>query len=170
MLLIASIIWLESGGPVIFRQARCGANRQPFQILKFRTMRPVECEDERQATRNDQRITPFGRFLRRSSLDELPQLINVLRGDMSLVGPRPHAFWTDATYTPIIPGYERRYAVRPGLTGLAQVRGYRGETDYQLMARRVEYDLEYIENCSLRTDLAILVRTAIGVWFQDTAY
>ena len=171
MLLIAGIIRLESGSPVIFRQPRYGLNRQRFQILKFRTMHPVSGDIERQATRNDRRVTRVGRFLRRSSLDELPQLINVLRGDMSLVGPRPHACWTDATYAPMIPAYNRRYVVRPGLTGLAQVRGYRGETtDDRLMMRRVEYDLEYIETCSLRTDLAILARTAIGIWFQNTAY
>ena len=139
---------------------------------KFRTMRV--CEDGHtvaQAQRNDPRVTRFGSFLRRTSLDELPQLFNVLSGTMSLVGPRPHAVSHNEEYRKVIAGYMLRHKVRPGITGWAQVNGYRGETEtVEKMQRRVEYDLDYLRNWSLRLDLNILVRTALLVWRDRNAY
>ena len=159
--LIALLIRLDSPGPVFFRQRRYGFNQQMFRIIKFRTMVTLDDgEVVRQACRNDGRITRIGRWLRRWNIDELPQLINVLRGDMSLVGPRPHALSHDHTYEQRIALYARRHNVKPGITGWAQVNGLRGATDTdEKMRRRVDYDLYYIDNWSLLFDLKILLYT-----------
>jgi exopolysaccharide biosynthesis polyprenyl glycosylphosphotransferase len=168
MLLFAVLIRYESRGPVLFRQQRVGRNGALFTIWKFRTMYVHAAPEARlcQARRSDPRVTCIGGWLRRTSADELPQLLNVLRGEMSLVGPRPHAPGTCAAGIPfeqVTPRYTARHSVRPGMTGLAQVRGWRGETDTtQKLLRRVDCDLEYIENWSLSGDIAILLRT-VGV-------
>jgi putative colanic acid biosynthesis UDP-glucose lipid carrier transferase len=158
---IAVAIRLDSPGPVIFRQARLGWGGKRFHIWKFRSM--VVHDDQGrvvQAARGDPRVTRVGAFLRRTSLDELPQIVNVIRGEMSLVGPRPHAVQHDLEYAQQIAHYFARHNIKPGITGLAQVRGYRGETrDLAMMLLRVESDIEYINNWSLWSDLAILVRT-----------
>jgi len=171
--LIALVIKLDSPGPVIFKQLRHGFNNQVFEVYKFRSMTVEDSAstEVRQATKNDRRVTRVGRFLRRSSLDELPQLFNVLFGHMSIVGPRPHAIQHNLEFGAIILEYFGRHNVKPGITGWAQVNGLRGETDtVDKMHRRVEYDLDYIENWSLMLDLKILVMTAFAVWFQETAY
>lgn len=172
MFLIGLAVRLESKGPALFRQRRNGFNQEVITILKFRTMTVMEDSDIIiQAGKNDTRITRLGRFLRRSSLDELPQLINVLRGDMSLVGPRPHAIAHNSHYSKIIGHYVNRHRVKPGMTGLAQVNGFRGETDTpEKMEARVKYDLYYIENWSLILDVKIIFRTLLVVLFQRTAY
>lgn len=166
LLLIGAAVKLDSPGPVFFRQERTGFNGKRFRIWKFRTMFVHEPESGviKQAERNDPRVTRVGAFLRRTSLDELPQLLNVLAGDMSLVGPRPHAIQHDAEYSRRIADYFARHKIKPGMTGLAQVRGYRGETrDIDLMIQRVESDIEYINHWSLWLDLTILLRTATVV-------
>jgi len=172
MLLIAVAIKLGSPGPVIFRQVRYGVDGQPITVLKFRTM--TVCEDGDhvpQACRGDRRVTPFGAFLRRTSLDELPQFFNVLRGDMSIVGPRPHARAHAEYYRRLIPNYVLRHKIRPGITGWAQVNGWRGETDeLYKMEKRIEFDLEYIRNWSLWFDLRIVVRTVFHVLFAKDVY
>jgi len=161
MALIALAIKLEGPGPVLFRQKRGGLNHSVFQVLKFRTMRVMEeGAAVTQATRNDTRVTRVGRFLRKTSLDELPQLVNIVLGDMSLVGPRPHALVHDEHYGEMLERYANRHQVKPGLTGWAQVNGFRGETlNPDDMRRRVEYDLEYIDHWSLLFDLKILAVT-----------
>ena len=173
MLLTALAIKLDSKGPVFFRQARYGFNNGAFSVLKFRTMHINRKDEDNvpQATRDDPRVTRVGRFLRRTSLDELPQLINVLQGTMSLVGPRPHAVPHNEEYSSIIEGYSSRHKVKPGITGWAQVNGYRGETDTpDKMKARVEHDVWYIENWSLLRDFYILILTAYVVWGQKNAY
>lgn len=176
MVLVAAIIRLTSGGPALFRQQRIGLHGRPFVMLKFRTMRdapenPGYC---RQATRRDPRVTRIGALLRRTSFDEFPQLLNVLAGSMSLVGPRPHAPGTCAAGRPfeaITQHYAARHRVKPGMTGLAQVRGWRGETDTEeKLLRRVDCDLEYIANWSLGRDLLILCRTIVTVLRMPNAY
>lgn len=158
---IAVAIRLESSGPAIFRQHRGGLHGRPFVILKFRTMRALDDgEIIVQATTNDPRITPVGALLRRSSMDELPQLWNVLKGDMSFVGPRPHALAHDDFYGQLIANYHLRFLARPGLTGMAQVAGLRGETaELGQMADRVRLDLRYVEEWSLLLDLKLLLGT-----------
>lgn len=171
--LIAVAIKLDSPGPVIFKQRRHGFNNQVFEVWKFRSMTMADSAstEVKQATRNDARVTRIGRFLRRSSLDELPQLFNVLFGHMSIVGPRPHAVKHNLEFSAIISEYYGRHNVKPGITGWAQVNGLRGETDtVDKMQRRVQHDLHYIEHWSLMLDLKILVMTAFAVWFQKTAY
>jgi Undecaprenyl-phosphate glucose phosphotransferase len=172
LLVIAVLIRLESPGPILFRQKRIGLNGQSFSIFKFRTMFVTEDGPSiRQATVNDVRITHVGRRLRRSSLDEVPQLINVLRGEMSLVGPRPHAEVHDSTFDAALGYYGWRRNVKPGITGWAQVNGCRGETaDNKSISRRVDYDLWYAENWSLGLDLRILVRTLPVVFGARNAY
>lgn len=176
MLVIAAAIRLTSEGPALFRQERIGLNGRRFVMLKFRTMHDVvESPDEwSQAIRQDPRVTRIGGWLRRSSVDEFPQLLNVLAGSMSLVGPRPHAPGTRAGGKPfeaISQHYDARHAVKPGMTGLAQVRGWRGETDTEeKLLRRVDSDLEYIANWSLGHDLLILSRTIITVLHMLNAY
>jgi putative colanic acid biosynthesis UDP-glucose lipid carrier transferase len=164
--LIALAIRIFDGGPVIFRQRRGGFQGEEFDVYKFRTMRVHDDgATVSQATRNDPRVTPLGRILRRTSLDELPQFFNVLKGEMSIVGPRPHSIVHDSLYAPQIDGYLSRYRVKPGLTGWAQANGLRGETDtIEKMRQRVDYDLHYIENWSLMLDFRIIMMT-IGVIF-----
>jgi exopolysaccharide biosynthesis polyprenyl glycosylphosphotransferase len=162
--MIALAIRLDSRGPAFFLQRRYGFNQQPFRIFKFRTMMTMDDGDVvRQAAKHDPRITRVGRFLRRWNLDELPQLVNVLRGEMSLVGPRPHALAHDHEFERRIALYARRHNVKPGITGLAQVNGLRGETSTDdKMRRRVEMDLAYIDDWSMWLDLRIVVQTVIS--------
>jgi len=172
MLAIAAAIKLTSPGPVIFKQRRYGLDGEPFAVHKFRTMTVTENGGRIvQATRNDPRVTPLGRFLRRTSLDELPQLLNVLSGTMSLVGPRPHAVAHNEEYRKLINGYMVRHKVTPGITGLAQVNGCRGETaTLDDMKRRVEYDLEYMRHWCWALDLKILVKTVALLFRDERAY
>ncbi len=172
MLIAAIAIKLDSAGPVIFRQTRNGYNGRPFDILKFRTMTVLENGDcVKQAARDDNRITRVGTWLRRTSIDELPQLFNVIKGDMSVVGPRPHATSHDSHFDKNIANYSFRQRMRPGLTGLAQVNGCRGETPtLNSMERRVDFDLEYIENWSLRLDFVITLRTLVTIVRGQNAY
>ena len=160
LLLIAILIRLDSRGPSLFRQKRYGFNQEAFRVFKFRSMRTDAGSAFRQATRDDDRITRIGRILRRTNLDELPQLLNVIRGDMSLVGPRPHALAHDRSFERRIALYARRHNVKPGITGWAQVNGFRGETlSDAAMEARVQADLHYIDNWSLWLDITILFRT-----------
>jgi len=173
LLLLALLIKLDSRGPALFRQPRYGQNNRVFNVYKFRSMRqdaPVSAEI-RQATRDDPRVTRLGRFLRRSSLDELPQLLNVIKGEMSLIGPRPHAVPHNIKYAGLIDEYHARHNLKPGITGWAQVNGLRGETDTDdKMRRRVEFDLYYVENWSFMLDVKIIWMTLFKVWTQDSAY
>ncbi len=173
MLLVGLAVKLTSGGPVLFRQRRYGLNGEEILVYKFRTMNV--CEDGavvRQAAKDDQRVTWLGRWLRRTSIDELPQLLNVLQGKMSVVGPRPHAIAHNEQYRKLISGYMIRHKVRPGMTGWAQVNGLRGETKtLETMSERVRYDLEYLRNWSPWLDIKILARTlAIVVRDQKNAH
>nr|WP_289109548.1 undecaprenyl-phosphate glucose phosphotransferase [uncultured Halomonas sp.] len=162
MLLIAGLIKWKMGGPVLFKQYRHGIDGKRFRIYKFRTMSIHHAKHTQQACYGDPRITPLGAFLRRTSLDELPQLYNVLQGRMSLVGPRPHAMDHNEYYKDVIEDYMQRHRVKPGMTGWAQVHGWRGNTEQlQDMKKRVEYDLYYIDNWSLGLDLKILVMTLV---------
>jgi putative colanic acid biosynthesis UDP-glucose lipid carrier transferase len=172
MLLIALLVRLSSPGPSIFKQRRYGLDGREIIVYKFRTMRVTEDGDSiRQATKTDSRITPLGRLLRRSSLDELPQLLNVLQGRMSLVGPRPHAVAHNEQYRKLIKGYMLRHKVAPGMTGLAQVHGMRGETQtLEQMEARIKYDLEYLRNWSPLLDLKILFKTLLIVVRGEKAY
>ncbi len=172
LLAIGIAIAVDSRGPLLFRQQRLGYRGRPFQIVKFRTMTVMEDGAEiPQAQRNDQRMTPVGRWLRRSSLDELPQLWNVLRGEMSIVGPRPHAAAHDALYARLIENYEVRQHVKPGITGWAQVHGLRGATpNIDLMYRRIEMDIWYACNCSLELDAQVLFKTVGAVLGQENAF
>lgn len=168
MVLVAVAIKMDTRGPVFFRQKRHGYNQRPFRITKFRTMTTLDDGPViRQATVNDSRITRVGALLRRTNLDELPQLFDVLRGDMSLVGPRPHALAHDWEYESKIPAYARRHNIKPGLTGWAQIHGLRGETDTDdKMRARVEHDLYYIDHWSLLLDIRIIMTTI----FSSRAY
>jgi putative colanic acid biosynthesis UDP-glucose lipid carrier transferase len=172
LLTVATMIRLESPGPAIFRQRRTGYRGRTFTILKFRTMTVTEdSETVRHATKGDTRVTVIGSMLRKLSIDELPQLWNVLRGDMSIVGPRPHALAHDAHYGALIPAYTARFRARPGLTGYAQVNGFRGEIeDVRGMGDRVAADNNYIEGWSMALDLAILVRTMPLIFADPNAY
>jgi putative colanic acid biosynthesis UDP-glucose lipid carrier transferase len=172
LLLAALLIKLESPGPVLFRQTRGGLNGRTFTIYKLRSMRCEENGDKVvQASRNDDRITKSGRFLRSTSIDELPQLINVLKGDMSLVGPRPHAMAHDAYYGALISTYNMRFQAKPGLTGLAQIRGLRGgTTDVEDMAARIKADIAYIDGWSLMSDIRILLLTVPHLLLAENAY
>jgi Undecaprenyl-phosphate glucose phosphotransferase len=172
LLAISLAVWIDSPGQILFRQRRGGFNGRAFQILKFRTMHVIEDGSViTQATRHDDRVTRIGRWLRRTSLDELPQLINVVLGDMSLVGPRPHALAHDGQYGALISSYPCRHHVKPGITGWAQVNGLRGETPaLGLMKRRVELDLWYVSNWSLWLDLRILVLTVREVLRSRNAF
>lgn len=172
LVLIAILIRLESPGPVLFRQRRTGYGGETFTIFKFRTMAAAEDGPiVLQATRHDCRATRLGRFLRRTSIDELPNLINVLRGEMSLVGPRPHAVAHDRYWAMLVPEYEGRFMTKPGLTGLAQVEGFRGETpNIDSMSARVSYDLRYIRTWSVWLDFKIIFRTLMIGPFDPAAY
>ena len=173
MFLIAMGIKLTSRGPIFFVQKRWGWNGKEITVYKFRTM-VVHQEDDgciRQATIHDVRVTSFGSFLRRTSLDELPQFFNVLQGRMSIVGPRPHAVSHNEYYKELIPRYMLRHKVKPGITGWAQVNGYRGETDtVEKMQKRIELDLYYIENMSIFFDLEIIIRTVHAIFFDKNAH
>ncbi|WP_222875556.1 sugar transferase [Terrihabitans soli] len=164
--LIAIAIKLDSPGPVFFRQERYGRGCKIFRMFKFRSMVCMESTGAFvQASQDDCRITRVGRFLRATSLDELPQLINVLRGEMSVVGPRPHAVAMDDYFAASFPNYMSRYLVRPGLTGLAQISGYRGPTvGLEPIRRRVKCDLAYIRRWSLLSDMKVLVRTPLSLF------
>ena len=172
LLAIAIGVKLSSPGPILFKQRRYGLDGRKIVVYKFRSMTVAEDGDiVRQATRNDSRITRFGAFLRRTSLDELPQFINVLQGRMSVVGPRPHAVAHNEMYRKLIRGYMIRHKVRPGITGLAQVRGFRGETDtVEKMKARIEHDLQYLRNWSLLLDLQIILKTIVVVLGGRNAY
>lgn len=172
MALIAMLVRLTSPGPAIFKQRRYGLDGQEIIVYKFRTMTVTEDGDSiKQAGKTDSRITPIGRLLRRTSLDELPQLLNVLQGRMSLVGPRPHAVAHNELYRKLIKGYMLRHKVAPGMTGLAQVHGMRGETQtLEQMEARLKYDLEYLRNWSPLLDLKILGKTLLIVARGDNAY
>jgi exopolysaccharide biosynthesis polyprenyl glycosylphosphotransferase len=174
VLLVLSPVWIclavwiaaTSHGGVFFRQRRTGLDGREFDMLKFRSMVVNDEADTLQAGNNDPRITPVGRFLRRSSLDEIPQLINVLKGDMSIIGPRPHMIMHTYYYSPLIPDYMRRHEMRPGLTGYAQIMGFRGATPTVAdMAARVKADLYYIDHFSLALDVKIFFLT---VWKMIT--
>jgi len=173
LLAIAIAVKLSSRGPVLFRQKRKGADGRVFTIYKFRSMRlhPETPGTLAQATRHDARITRLGAFLRRTSLDELPQFFNVLRGDMSVVGPRPHALEHDDLYQKVVAGYIQRYRIKPGITGWAQINGFRGETDkIEKMERRVEHDLYYLGNWSFALDMRIIAATIVKGLVHNNAY
>lgn len=172
LLAIAIAVKLTSRGPAIFKQYRYGLDGREILVYKFRTMIVTEnSEDILQATRNDPRVTPLGAFLRRYSLDELPQLFNVLQGRMSMVGPRPHAVAHNETYRKLIKGYMIRHKVLPGITGLAQVNGLRGETsEVEQMEKRIESDLEYLRHWSLQLDIQIIFKTIMVVLRNNNAY
>jgi exopolysaccharide biosynthesis polyprenyl glycosylphosphotransferase len=175
VLVAAAAIKLEDRGPVLFKQKRVGRRNQHFSIYKLRTMKVERADGEgnRSASKGDDRVTRVGRFLRRSSIDELPQLLNVLRGDMSLVGPRPHAIGSlagDKLFWEVDPRYWQRHSLRPGLTGLAQVRGFRGATDHEIdLTSRLQADLEYIAGWTIWRDLRILAATT-RVMVHDRAF
>ena len=176
MVMVALAIRIDSPGPALFRQRRTGLGNRDFAMLKFRTMHVAACDPRggAQTSPGDPRLTRLGSFLRRTSLDELPQLLNVLGGQMALVGPRPHAPDTRAggrLFHEVMEDYPARHVVKPGITGLAQVRGLRGPTRTEdALIRRVEADFEYIARCSLALDAAILLRTAICVLRMKNAY
>jgi Undecaprenyl-phosphate glucose phosphotransferase len=173
LLAIAAAVKLTSPGPILFRQKRHGWGAREIEIYKFRTMvqTPNAGEHALQARRNDPRVTRIGRFLRRTSLDELPQFINVLQGRMSIVGPRPHPLWLSRQHMELIDAYMKRHKVKPGITGWAQINGFRGETDtLEKMQKRVEYDLYYIENWSLWFDIKIILMTPLSGFTHRNAY
>ena len=172
LLVLAIGVKMSSPGPIIFRQRRTGLDGEIIEVYKFRSMRTTEDGAVvKQATRDDPRITPFGAVIRKTSLDELPQFVNVLQGRMSIVGPRPHAVAHNEQYRKLVKAYMARHKVKPGITGWAQVNGLRGETDtVDKMAARVEYDLEYLRNWSVGLDLLIIARTVKLVFFDRGAY
>jgi putative colanic acid biosynthesis UDP-glucose lipid carrier transferase len=172
LLVIALVIKFTSPGPILFRQDRYGLDGKPIGVYKFRSMQSMDNgEKVKQATKNDSRITPVGAFLRRTSLDELPQFFNVLMGDMSVVGPRPHAVAHNEEYRKLVDYYMLRHKVRPGITGWAQVNGFRGETDtLEKMEKRIEYDLQYIRNWSIWWDFKIIFMTVFKGFINKNAY
>lgn len=173
---VAIAIRLESPGPIFFRQLRCGMNNVPFEIWKFRSMyhHMADHNGDKLTLRNDARVTKVGAFIRRTSIDELPQLLNILNGTMSIIGPRPHAYGAkaaDRLYEDVVDRYSARHRMLPGITGLAQVRGFRGNTENERdIENRVASDLEYMDRWSLALDLSILVRTVIVVFVQRNAF
>jgi len=168
LIIIAVAVKIGSPGPIIFKQRRCGLDGKEIVIYKFRSMTVTEDGDSiAQATKDDARITPLGALLRQTSCDELPQFINVLQGHMSIVGPRPHAVAHNEIYRKLIKGYMVRHKVKPGITGWAQINGYRGETKtLDKMQSRIDYDLDYLRNWSVRLDLYIIFKT-IGLVIKD---
>jgi putative colanic acid biosynthesis UDP-glucose lipid carrier transferase len=172
LLVLSFAVKWTSAGPVIFKQRRYGLDGEEIVVYKFRSMSVTEDDNSiAQATKNDPRITPLGALLRKTSLDELPQFINVLQGRMSIVGPRPHAVAHNELYRKLIKGYMVRHKVKPGITGWAQVNGYRGETDtLQKMQGRIDYDLDYLRNWSLRLDTRIILKTVRLVLKDQAAY
>jgi putative colanic acid biosysnthesis UDP-glucose lipid carrier transferase len=171
-LFVAAGVGLGSKGPVIFKQRRYGLDGKEIVVYKFRSMSVLEDGDKSytQVSRNDVRVTPFGSFIRKTSLDELPQLLNVLEGSMSIVGPRPHAVAVNEQYRRLIPSYMVRHKVKPGITGWAQVNGYRGGDDLESMTKRISCDLDYLNNWSLRLDILIMIKTAALIWSDSRAY
>ncbi len=169
---IALAVKLSSPGPIIFRQTRYGMDGKPIMVWKFRSMKVMENDKVvTQATQNDPRVTRVGNFLRRTSLDELPQFINVFTGGMSIVGPRPHAVAHNEQYRTLIEGYMLRHKVKPGITGWAQINGWRGETDtLEKMEKRIEFDLEYIREWSLWFDIKIVFLTIFKGFVNKAAY
>jgi putative colanic acid biosynthesis UDP-glucose lipid carrier transferase len=172
LLLVALGVKLMSPGPIIFKQRRYGLDGKEILVYKFRSMTVTEDGDKtyKQVTKNDPRVPPFGHFMRKTSLDELPQFFNVLEGSMSIVGPRPHAVAVNEQYRRLIPGYMVRHKVKPGITGWAQVNGFRGGDDLDSMRHRIEYDLEYLRHWSLRLDLNIILKTCAIVVADRAAY
>lgn len=172
LLILAFVIRTGSKGPAMFRQTRQGLNGAPFHIYKFRTMTVLENGPViRQAVKDDERVTKAGRWMRRTSFDELPQLLNVIKGDMSLIGPRPHAMAHDRHYGSVIDGYDKRQLVKPGISGWAQVHGHRGATmTTSQMRERLAYDVWYTRNASFALDLKIIARTLGEVLGQRNAY
>ncbi|MDG2722896.1 exopolysaccharide biosynthesis polyprenyl glycosylphosphotransferase, partial [Vibrio parahaemolyticus] len=172
LFVIAIGIKATSKGPVIFKQHRYGLDGRKIEVWKFRSMTTMDQgSNVKQATKNDPRITPFGGFLRRTSLDELPQFINVLQGTMSIVGPRPHAVAHNEEYRQIVDRYMLRHKVKPGITGWAQINGYRGETDtLEKMEKRVEFDLDYIHHWSVWMDIKIIFMTVFKGFTGANAY
>lgn len=169
---VALGVRLSSPGPILYKQKRYGLDGKEIIVYKFRSLSVVEDGEKSytQVSRNDTRVTPFGKFIRKSSLDELPQLVNVLMGNMSIVGPRPHAVAVNETYRRQIPGYMVRHKVKPGITGWAQVNGYRGGDDLDSMTMRISFDLEYLRHWSLGLDLIIILKTAGMIWSDRHAY
>lgn len=169
LLTVAIAIKLDSRGPVLFRQRRHGYNNETIEVFKFRSMmQSDDCGNFVQAARNDSRVTRIGAYLRRTNIDELPQLINVLRGEMSIVGPRPHATAHNSMFEDKIFVFSRRHVVKPGITGWAQVNGYRGPTDtLEKMKRCVEYDLYYIDNWSFWLDVRIVIMTLFRMAYAN---
>ncbi len=158
--IISLLVIIDSKGPVLFVQQRMGRNGRPFRCLKFRTMIVNNEADEKQAEENDYRITPFGKFLRRTNIDEFPQFFNVCIGDMSIIGPRPHMLSDCTRFSFVIPAYKFRTLVRPGITGLAQVKGHHGPTiNYESILTRYHWDAEYIRNAGFWLDLQIIFLT-----------
>ena len=176
MLAVAAAIKLDSHGPVLFRQKRHGFNNELIEIFKFRSMYVDRCDANAAnlVTKGDSRVTAVGRFIRKTSLDELPQLFNVVTGSLSLVGPRPHALQAKAAgrlYHAVVDGYFGRHKVKPGITGWAQIHGWRGETDTpEKIQKRVEHDIYYIENWSPLLDIYILFKTPFALLKSDNAY
>ncbi|MBU2881841.1 undecaprenyl-phosphate glucose phosphotransferase [Psychrosphaera sp. B3R10] len=172
LVLIALAVKFTSKGPIVFKQHRYGMDGKPIKVYKFRSMMVMENGDKvTQAKKNDSRFTPIGQFIRKTSLDELPQFLNVLQGRMSIVGPRPHAVAHNEEYRSLIEGYMLRHKVKPGITGWAQINGWRGETDtLDKMEKRIEYDLEYIRNWSLWFDIKIIVGTVFKGFIDKNAY
>jgi putative colanic acid biosynthesis UDP-glucose lipid carrier transferase len=172
LVIVAVGVKLSSKGPVLFKQRRYGLDGQEIIVYKFRSMKVMEDgATVMQATLNDKRVTPFGQIIRKTSLDELPQFINVLQGRMSVVGPRPHAVTHNEMYRKLIKGYMIRHKVKPGITGWAQVNGYRGETKtVENMKDRIDYDLEYLKKWSLALDLQIILKTIVLVFKDSKAY
>jgi putative colanic acid biosynthesis UDP-glucose lipid carrier transferase len=166
--LIAILIKSSSKGPLLFKQLRHGRDNVPFYCYKFRTMRVNDAADTQQATEDDPRVTKIGAFLRRSSLDELPQFLNVLKGEMSIVGPRPHAVRMNERFSEEVENFMFRHAVKPGITGLAQSKGYRGETkDFYDIYSRCKLDLFYIKNWSVILDLRIIIWTSVALLMKN---
>ncbi len=172
LIAVAIGVKLSSPGPIIYRQRRYGLDGKEIIVFKFRSLSVVEdgATSYTQVGRNDPRVTRFGAFIRKTSLDELPQLFNVMRGDMSIVGPRPHAVAVNEQYRRQIPGYMVRHKVKPGITGWAQVNGYRGGDDLDSMTMRIRYDIEYLRHWSLGLDLIIMLKTASIIWNDRHAY
>ncbi|MGI4886625.1 MAG: exopolysaccharide biosynthesis polyprenyl glycosylphosphotransferase [Janthinobacterium lividum] len=170
--LMALIIKLESKGPAFFKQLRTGKDNQPFYCFKFRSMHVNNEANHKQASKGDARITRVGAFMRKTNIDELPQFLNVLLGEMSIVGPRPHMLKHTEEYSQVVHGFMERHTVTPGITGLAQVRGFRGETKETIaMAKRVKIDVWYIRNWSFLLDLKIVVLTVVqAIKGQDNAF
>lgn len=171
IIVIATLIKLTSRGPILYKQERHGFNGKTIKVYKFRSMYYQEKAEFKQATKNDSRITPIGQFIRRTSIDEFPQFLNVLQGRMSIVGPRPHAISMNHDYKDKVDNYMQRHKVKPGITGWAQVNGFRGETDtIEKMEKRIEYDLYYIQNWSLWLDLKIIFLTIFKGFIGKNAY